>query len=101
MYYVYDVYMFGIIEYRFIPTTPTEKKIHMESRVIRSHEPDHGISAIADRSDVFHVDGVFSCKLRLTVVRTRRLEDVQFACLNPKQIALTRNATLLQRTRVN
>lgn len=28
---------------------------------------------------------------------TRRLEDVQFACLNPKQIARTRNATLLRR----
>lgn len=96
--------MLDIIEYRFIPNTPVEKKRSTWSHALFvSHEPDPGTSATADRPDVFRVDGLFPYiyKQRLAVVRTRRLEDVQFACLNPKQIARTRNATLLRRTRVN
>jgi len=60
IYYAYDVYMFDIIEYRFILTTPVKKKSTWSHALFVSHEPDHGISATADRPDVFRVDGLFA-----------------------------------------
>lgn len=86
IYYINDVYMFGIIKYRFIPTTPAEKKY--PRGVTRYSFPTNRTTRYKrDRGSSGRIPcqrGVCLCKSQLVVVRTRRLEDVQFACLKPK-----------------